>query len=744
MRSWLGRHGNKIKIGVLVEVLVSVLAIGISWLFNWLLGVKDILIEIFSYSMLLNLSVIAILITVLIVSMFFLIFKRKVINKVGYTFFSFILILPILLAILISFPTCHLYKISDKSVVVVAEFDDIKVTKEKADIRKRICETLEAKKEKEGISTLIIQKAPKVIQDKKEAKRTGNKEKAKTVIVIWGWYDDYGIHANFKIVRAPNEEIKGISTSVEKEREPTISGHNREFSLYIRRDLPQIMAYLTGCTIGMVYYFGGDYKNAINQIGPSLEHLLPYMKSPALHFYLANAYYYQGDMKSAEENYIKAMQINQALDPDALNKLGVVCYKQGQIEKAISCFNTAIKINREYVDAWYNLGVVYKKQGQIERAIEYYNTAIQINPKEIRALDNLAIIYEEQGKIEKALEYSTKSISIDPNNANGWNNCGHLYERKRQFKEAITCFKKAIKINPKYVEAYYNLGVVYEYNAQGKRYESGARLNEAIKHYEKALRIDPKYALAQYNLGWIYIKQNQIKNALLCFNEITKINPKDAKAWLALGVIYQECGKIEESNKCFKEALKINSEDVEALSYLGRNYGFYEQFEKAIKCLNKTIQINPEYAEAWCNLGWSYERHGYPEKAIECYNKSIELNSKLGMAHFNYAKLLYWKGNEKYLEHVQKAMHYLKKEIETIRNPSYKANWYECLGISCLWLGDKTEAKVFFTKAIKTAKTVKKEIKIYSEKMNKYVNKETFIRGCKEYIELKVNINRRK
>ena len=150
------------------------------------------------------------------------------------------------------------------------------------------------------------------------------------------------------------------------------------------------------------------------------------------------------------------------------NNRGNAYRDKGVYDLAITDYNKAIELNRDYVDAYYNRGNAYSNQGELDRAITDYNKVIGINPDDIQA----------------------------------YNNRGNAYVGKDEIDLAFGDYSKAIKLKPDYSFAYYNRGVIY--------YSKGA-YNLAIEDYNKAIELSPESALAYYNRGicWLHLQNWQ-------------------------------------------------------------------------------------------------------------------------------------------------------------------------------------------------------------------------------------------
>lgn len=80
-------------------------------------------------------------------------------------------------------------------------------------------------------------------------------------------------------------------------------------------------------------------------------------KNEYVYFYLGNLNYIEGNFEVANENYLKALEINSNL-AEVHNNLGVTEYLLGNKEVARKCFENALEINSIYMDANYNIEAI--------------------------------------------------------------------------------------------------------------------------------------------------------------------------------------------------------------------------------------------------------------------------------------------------------------------------------------------------------------------------------------------------
>lgn len=106
---------------------------------------------------------------------------------------------------------------------------------------------------------------------------------------------------------------------------------------------------------------------------------------------------------------------------------------------------------------YFTLGTAYKEKGDIDRAIECYRTAIRLKPDYVDAYNNLGIDYLEKGMIDEAIKVFEEAILIKPLRADSYNNLGIAYMKKGLYRDAIGYFETAIRLMPDFQEAYINL-----------------------------------------------------------------------------------------------------------------------------------------------------------------------------------------------------------------------------------------------------------------------------------------------
>ena len=135
---------------------------------------------------------------------------------------------------------------------------------------------------------------------------------------------------------------------------------------------------------------------------------------PAIAQKLAHAYdlFNQGFASEAED---AATQILKKIPNEsyALNLLGIIKLKESDLEPAINTLKKAVDINAnpEFLS---NLALAYQESGVIEKAMSLYEQALKIEPKYINALFNQHAIWLDRGHIDNAIHNLQKILTLNP------------------------------------------------------------------------------------------------------------------------------------------------------------------------------------------------------------------------------------------------------------------------------------------------------------------------------------------
>ena len=188
--------------------------------------------------------------------------------------------------------------------------------------------------------------------------------------------------------------------------------------------------------------------------------------------------------------------LNKVLELDKKNTTawfmrGMNFKENGDTNKAVSDFQSAIEADPEFYNAYMQLGMIFQLRN--DPASEgYFTNAIRIKPSSEEALYGRGLWYQDHNQLDKAIQDYTTIVQINPMNRNAHFNLGYIHQIYLNiFPEAIKHYSRAIEADPRYAEAFYNRGLCYE---------AVGNLDLAESDFKSALMVRPVYPVAEQGL----------------------------------------------------------------------------------------------------------------------------------------------------------------------------------------------------------------------------------------------------
>ena len=233
----------------------------------------------------------------------------------------------------------------------------------------------------------------------------------------------------------------------------------------------------------------------------------------------------------------------------AHNNLGFLHLRRGELDKAISHFETALKIRSGKSQTRYNLGTALvhvnlanalAREGRPEEAIVHYEQAVKLRPDYGDAYYNFGSVLFQQGRIDDAIAQWQKALAIQPNDAAGHTSLGNAFLQK-------------------------------------------GWLEKAIVHYQRAVEIDPSEVSARNNRAWVLATSSDpsIRNGAMALNlarQAVEISGgKDAIFFRTLAASYGECGKFADAIAAAEkgELIAISRGDSDLARTLEKDIALY-------------------------------------------------------------------------------------------------------------------------------------------------------------------------
>jgi protein O-mannosyl-transferase len=227
--------------------------------------------------------------------------------------------------------------------------------------------------------------------------------------------------------------------------------------------------------LGLALAERGAFAEAIEEFRKAVEIDPAFVEA---HTNLGNFLAQRGSPGEAISHLRQALAIDPAF-ANAHNTLGNILADRGESDKAIEHFRKALQTNPKSAMTYYNLGRVLAKGGDLEEAIEAYRKSIEINSLDPDAHNNLGLLLASRGNVDQAIEQFREALRVNPRYAKAYFNLGKIFLQQDRLEDALRNFQHALRIEPTVVEIHENLARTLA--RQGKKQEAVQHYEEALR-----------------------------------------------------------------------------------------------------------------------------------------------------------------------------------------------------------------------------------------------------------------------
>lgn len=260
----------------------------------------------------------------------------------------------------------------------------------------------------------------------------------------------------------------------------------------------------------------------MNDLSSSSADIQRALRIDSLNF---NAYIALGDLQAMQGQFeptkyaFELAYKNAKTDQErslAYQKIGEIYYVIQDYDKALDYADLSLKENLFNAESYFLKGLLFEAKGNVERAISSWQTAVEQEPDHVKSYLRLALTYDELND-PLVIDYTNNILDIDSNNVEALYTQAMYQQRNDLLNEAMKNYTRIMKINPNMREAPYNMG--YIHLVYLKLY------NEAKGYFEKSINIDPNYHEAYYNYGYCFELLGDIQNAEKIYKKALSVKP---------------------------------------------------------------------------------------------------------------------------------------------------------------------------------------------------------------------------
>jgi len=234
--------------------------------------------------------------------------------------------------------------------------------------------------------------------------------------------------------------------------------------------------------IGLARFKKGEVDEAISDFKAALA-ISPNESYAYAH--LANALVSKGRAEEAIPNY-RAMLLTNDL-PEVHRQLGVALFRTGRVTEAIAEYETALRMEHPFREAYFDLAVALEREGELGKAVANYEEAIRYNSRHLAAQNNLAWLLAtapadaiRNGSRAVALAEEARRLTSGQNPAI-LDTLAAAYAEAGRFPEALEAAETALRLalkesDPAFIDGLRRRIELYRANAPFRAEPLGAAL----------------------------------------------------------------------------------------------------------------------------------------------------------------------------------------------------------------------------------------------------------------------------
>lgn len=151
----------------------------------------------------------------------------------------------------------------------------------------------------------------------------------------------------------------------------------------------------------------------------------------------------------------RTAKIAEVLPNDAQAQLnyGKELHQAGQVEAAVSRYESAIRQDPSLAEAEFLLGLAYGDLHEDDHAIEHYLRSLTLDPKSGKTEFRLALVLNSVGRHTEAMQRMAHSLAIDPSMTVAHQMFGDFLCRDGEFDAAVVQYQEALRLRPDFKAA---------------------------------------------------------------------------------------------------------------------------------------------------------------------------------------------------------------------------------------------------------------------------------------------------
>ena len=246
---------------------------------------------------------------------------------------------------------------------------------------------------------------------------------------------------------------------------------------------------------------------------------------------------------------------------------------QGKDREAAIQFSNALKIDKNFGDAYYARSQAYLHMGALSTAYSDLRRTVELEPTNYKARIDLGNMSLASGKIDDAQAQATAVMAAQPTNADVYSLLSRIAAKRGQKDLALTEIHRALDLSPNDSKHHETLALL-----EASDPSQAAFVEDELK---KAVTLDPKSASARLLLAAYYIKNNRLQEAEQACWSAVAADPKNLSAREILAQVVLKQGDRARAEQVLRQASNDLADNPQGLRLLANYYAGSGQIDKA-------------------------------------------------------------------------------------------------------------------------------------------------------------------
>jgi len=164
---------------------------------------------------------------------------------------------------------------------------------------------------------------------------------------------------------------------------------------------------------------------------------------------------------------------------EGLVQAGQRALMEGDLGKALSAFDDAVRVKPNYADAYTGRGIVYLRRGDYGKAFKEFDEALRLDPDSAEAYSGRGYAAAKTSlDFSSAYTDTRKAVMLQPRSAVFRSRYAYALACLGMFKDAEREAKRSLELDEGDAEVWFNYGAVLA--LKGERKEALAKLKKAF------------------------------------------------------------------------------------------------------------------------------------------------------------------------------------------------------------------------------------------------------------------------